>query len=117
MKKLFGAALALTLLGTTAAVAQPGVYDRYDRGGIYDNRGFDRNFNDRRGFDRPDFNWRRGMFFRNHRHHIVNDWWRHNLRRPNRNQHWVQHGNVFLLVNLRGMVVDVEFRPGFGRRW
>jgi Ni/Co efflux regulator RcnB len=116
MKRLVVAALAMTLLGGSAAVAQPyGGFDRNDRG-IYDNRGFDRDgrWDDRR-WDRPNFNWRRGMAFHNHRHHIVRDWYRHGLRRPPRGMHWAQHGNVFLLVTGRGIVVDVVFRPRFGR--
>jgi Ni/Co efflux regulator RcnB len=114
MKKLIGATLALTLLGATAAVAQPYGYDRNDRG-IYDNRGFDWNNRDGRFYDGRDFNWRRGMMFRNHGRFVVRDWWRHGLYRPNRNQHWVQHGRTFLLVNRRGIVVDVVFRPRFGQ--
>ena len=119
MKRLVGAALALTLLGTTAAVAQPyGGFDRNDRG-IYDNRGFDNRGFDRGdrfgpGWDRPSFNWRRGMMFRDHNRFVVRDWIRYNLRRPPRGMHWSQNGNVFLLVTARGIVVDVVFRPRFG---
>ena len=125
MKRLIGAALALTLLGGTAVVAQPyGGYDRNDRG-IYDNRGYDNRGYDDRGYDqnwngrddrrwdRP--NWRRGMAFRDHHRFVVRDWYRHGLRRPPRGMHWSQSGNVFLLVNTRGIVVDVVFRPRFGR--
>jgi Ni/Co efflux regulator RcnB len=110
MRKLIGATLALTLLGATAAVAQP--YGGYDRNGIYDNRGFDNRYD--RNWNGDRFMWRRGMMFRDHSRFVVRDWWRHGLHRPARNQHWTQHGNVFLLVNRRGIVVDVVFRPRFG---
>ena len=119
MKTLITATLAFALLGGTAAVAQPynGVRGN-DRAYTQDYRGsqFDRRDNNRfdRRNDRFDNNqvWRRGMVFRDYNRFLVNDWWRHGLQRPARNMHWVQRGNVFLLVNGRGVVVDVVFRPG-----
>jgi Ni/Co efflux regulator RcnB len=123
MKKILGAALALTLLGGTAAVAQP--YGGYDR----DNRGYTRDFRDNDRFDRFDRRWdrdnrwdrgdwrrwRRGMVFNNHYRFHVRDWHRYGLHRPGRGLFWVQQGPVFLLVNGRGLVVDVVYRPrGFG---
>ena len=59
----------------------------------------------------------RGMMFRDYNRFLVNDWWRHGLNRPVRGMHWVQRGNVFLLVNARGIVVDVVFRPGRFNRY
>jgi Ni/Co efflux regulator RcnB len=120
MRKLITATLAFALLGGTAAVAQPYGGQRGDnRAYTQDYRGgnqFDRRDNDRfdRRGDRFDNNqtWRRGMMFRDYQRFTVNDWRRFGLHRPGRGLHWVQRGNVFLLVTQRGQVVDVIFRPG-----
>jgi len=102
MKRLLSAVLAVTLLGGTAASAQP-----FHPGPFGP-----------RGFERHDFVryaprhrvWVRGdrFYAQNHRYVVVNDWRRMHLRRPPYGYHWVRYNDDFLLVALTtGLILDV----------
>ena len=125
MKRIIAATLALTLLGGTAAMAQPvhtdrnrqhasQVNSRHDNGhaftGRNDARGHDMN---RRNFDRRDMrgqNFRRGDRFAVNRgyYNVVPDWERYRLRRPPYGYEWVRDGNDFLLVAITsGIIADI----------
>ena len=122
--RIITTALALALMGGTASVASAQAYGgyNYDRGYTQDYRGVDRDrdgYRDGTRFDRRDdrfgTTWRRGMTFRDHYRFTVRDWNRFGLHTPGRGLHWVRQGNTFLLVNGRGRIVDVVFRPGYNR--
>jgi len=110
LKTLMTSALALSLLGATAASAQswrgPMVNDRmmHDR---YDHRDFGR-------FERGRHVWVRGERFYPvaGRSFIVGDWSRYHLRRPPYGYHWVRYGDDFLLVALgTGLIADMLLGP------
>ena len=113
MKRILTAAVALSLLGGTAAIAQP--YDhRDDRGGHeqgrYQDRGYGR---DNHGYDRSreahqrnderraDHRWARGerlptTYYQNRSYYV--DYRSHHLRRPPSGYRWVQVDNNYALV-------------------
>lgn len=46
------------------------------------------------------------------RQYVVDDWRNHQLRRPPRGYHWVQHGSDYLLVAITtGIVVELLLNP------
>jgi Ni/Co efflux regulator RcnB len=95
MKRLLTAALALSLLGGTAAMAQPYGHGD-DRGDHRYERGHDRghHYGERR-------HWARGQrlpvtYYRDHRYWV--DYRAHHLRAPPRGYRWVHVDNDYLLV-------------------
>ena len=90
MKRLLTAALALSLMGGAAAVAQ----DRHDdhRG---DNRGPDRHDNNGGGH-----HWNKGQRLdtRYGQYQEVGDWRAHHLAAPRRGSHWVRSGDDYVLA-------------------
>ncbi len=128
LKTLITGALALSLLGATAAGAQtwhprsvPMWADRFDNRDHdrYDRRDFDRY--ERRDFDRWDrrdsgrygnHRWVRGERFypAYGRSFVVDDWYRYQLRRPPYGYHWVRYGDDFLMVAIgTGIIADLMF--------
>jgi len=95
------ALLAVTLLGSTAASAQP------FRPGPYGARGFERH-----DFVRysPRHHWVRGdrFFAPSYRYVVVDDWYRMHLRRPPFGARWIRYGDEFLLVAPTGFILDVR---------
>lgn len=90
MKRLMTAALALTLLGGSAAVAQPyGPPPGHDRGHHYgrDDRGGPHHWS--RGERLPKSYWGRDRYV---------DYRRHHLRRPPRGYQWVRVDDNYALV-------------------
>ncbi|WP_310540459.1 RcnB family protein [Phenylobacterium sp.] len=128
MKRAIAAALALSLLGGTAAMAQPAQYqrdyqgqyqqgyygDRYDdRRDRYDDRYDDRRayrYDERRenrrayGQQQRHYSghaWRRGQRLPSHyrsSHYYVNDYGRYGLRAPPRGHRWVRADNDYVLA-------------------
>jgi Ni/Co efflux regulator RcnB len=111
VKHLIGAAIALTLLGSTAAVAQRDNQD-YQRGNQnYQNQPTDPRY-DPQGFNEPHSDrphWSRGdrvpdQYRQNQ--YIVSDWRQHNLRAPPRGYHWVRNDNEqFLLTAIASGII------------
>jgi len=100
MKRLLSAAIALTLLGGTAATAAPFHHGPFVPGHAYVQH-----------MPRPHV-WIRGeRFMMPQRHYIVlHDWHRYHLRRPPVGYRWVRYGNDLLLVSRRsGIILDVRF--------
>lgn len=131
MKKIFIAALALSLLSGTAAMAQPNFQGRGDqsRG---DRDRYDRDRNDRGRGDRDRYGPDRYEEFRNNpgvrmssprfsrgdrlpdqyrrdRRYVVDDWQQRRLRRPPRGYHWVRddNDNYFLAAVATGLILDL----------
>jgi Ni/Co efflux regulator RcnB len=129
MKNLIAAALALTLLGATAASAQP--YrgndttrndtrgrdnDRYDRNDRGDRNGWNSNngrgdVRNGRGFQNNRHTWKRGQRFHARGPVVhVRDYRRYQLRTPPRGHHWVRYDNDYLLVAITsGIIADILF--------
>jgi Ni/Co efflux regulator RcnB len=117
MKRLLTAALALSLLGGTAAVAQP---DHHDDHGGYGQQGDHNNNhgNDRsrevhaQNYDRhAQHNWARGQrlpatYYQDRGHYV--DYRSHHLRRPPHGYQWVQADNNYALVALTtGLIASI----------
>lgn len=134
MKRAIAAALALSLLGGTAAMAQPAQYQRDYQGqyqqGYQDPRDYrdDDRRDDRRrnwdgggydrGHDRYDRQrhqsrhaWRRGERLPSHyrgANAYVNDYGRYGLRAPPRGYRWVRADNDYVLAALAtGLIIQV----------
>ena len=129
-KPLVSALVALSLIASGGAFAQP---DRNDRGrsdgGQHKNQGNNqrndpRNSNNQRNDQRngqQDWQGQRGagpdhQYFRGQRYpseyrghqYVVDDWRGHNLRQPPRGYHWVQNGGDYLLVAITtGVILDL----------
>ena len=110
MKRLLTAAIALTLVGGSAAVAQPYQNDRHDsRNERHDDRNnhgrYDNNRHDNRGH-----HWARGQRlpseYRTRGHYV--DYRRHHLRAPPRGYQWVQVDNNYMMVALAsGLIASI----------
>jgi len=127
MKRAIAAALALSLLGGTAAMAQPAQYQRdyqgqYQQGyngGRYDDRRdhrYDDRRDNRRGYGQQQRHysgnaWRRGQRLPSHyrsSHYYVNDYGRYGLRAPPRGHRWVRADNDYVLAAIAtGLIVQV----------
>ncbi|MFD3266193.1 RcnB family protein [Phenylobacterium ferrooxidans] len=127
MKRAIAAALALSLLGGTAAMAQPAQYQRdyqgqYQQGyngGRYDDRRdyrYDDRRDDRRGYGQQQrhYNgqaWRRGQRLPSQYRssaYYVNDYGRYGLRAPPRGHRWVRANNDYVLAAIAtGLIVQV----------
>jgi Ni/Co efflux regulator RcnB len=113
MKRLLTAALALSLLGGTAAVAQP---DRHDHG---DHRNDNGGYNQDRdhGYNRGDNNggghhWARGQrlpreYYRDRSHYV--DYRAYHLRRPPSGYRWVRtdDNNYALVAITSGLIASL----------
>ena len=107
MKRLLLAALALSVLGATAATAAPWHHHHRD--------GFVRHEVLIRPAPRPHV-WVRGERFAPvyGRPVIVRDWHRYHLRRPPYGYHWVRYDDRYLLVALStGLIADI-IANGYG---
>jgi Ni/Co efflux regulator RcnB len=102
MKKMLSAALALSLLAGTAAVAQPYDNHRNDR---HDSRSDNRNDN---RHDARAHRWTRGerlpASYRTRSHYV--DYRRHHLRQPPRGYQWVQVDNNYALIALTSGLIS-----------
>lgn len=127
MKRAIAAALALSLLGGTAAMAQPAQYQRdyqgqYQQGyngGRYDDRRdhrYDDRRDNRRGYGQQQRHysgnaWRRGQRLPSHYRssaYYVNDYGRYGLRAPPRGHRWVRADNDYVLAAIAtGLIVQV----------
>ena len=124
MKRILSAALALSLLGGTAAMAQPGGHrdgrenheqgrdqDRYDQG--RDNHGADRSreVHQRNDERRAEHRWARGerlpsSYYQNRGYYV--DYRSHHLRRPPYGYRWVQVDNNYALVAIAtGLIASI----------
>jgi Ni/Co efflux regulator RcnB len=125
MKYLISGVIALSLLGSTAAFAQPddrgppgqNQEQRHDHGGPGDSH--DR---DGPGRDRP--HWSRGDRMPDQYQqdsYVANDWRQHHLRRPPHGYHWVRNDdNDYVLAAITtGIIAEIVMRDQYedGRRW
>lgn len=121
MKKILTAALALALLGGTAAQAQPwdgrydgrrdrdhGRYERYDRYDRYDRRDYRE---DRRSYrdDRREYRrWARGQRIPQSYWGYGVDYRSHHLRRPPNGYRWVRYNDDYILAAVAtGLILEV----------
>lgn len=115
MKRLVTAAVALSLLGGSAALAQPYGHERDrapDQRG-YNQQGYDQRGGDQRGYDQrgnghdrghhygQQRRWARGerlpaQYYSNRSYYV--DYRAHHLRRPPYGYRWVQVDNNYLMV-------------------
>lgn len=106
MKRILTSALALSLLSSTVAIAQPNGPDRYNQ---YQNDPGVRMSAPRysRGDRVPDQ-------YRSNRQYAVDDWQQHNLRKPPRGYHWVRddNNNYFLAAVTTGVILDLLLNGG-----
>ena len=115
MKQIFTIALALSLLGGTAAIAQPNFQGR-DQGrhdqGRYGPDRYDE-FRNNPGVRMSSPRFSRGdrvpEQYRRDRRYVVNDWQQRHLRRPPRGYHWVRddNDNYFLAAITTGLILDL----------
>ena len=116
MKRIFTAALALSLLSGTAVMAQPNFQGRGDQGRHDQNQsGPDRydEFRNNPGVRMSSPRFSRGdrvpeQYRRDHRY-AVDDWQSRHLRRPPRGYHWVRddNDNYFLAAVTTGLILDL----------
>ena len=124
MKRLLTAALALSLLTGTAAMAQPDHRDDhagYDQRG-HDQRGPDQRGPDQRGYDhrgndhrydaRQQHHWARGerlpaTYYRDHSHYV--DYRTNHLRRPPSGYRWVRtdDNNYAMIAITTGLIASI----------
>jgi Ni/Co efflux regulator RcnB len=113
VKTVIGATIALTLLASTAAVAQRDGRDhqsqtsdpRENNGGRLSPQGFDDPNSDRPHWSRGD---RLPEQYRQDRY-VVSDWRSHNLRTPPRGYRWVRNdnGQYLLAAIVSGVIADI----------
>jgi Ni/Co efflux regulator RcnB len=111
MKHFLTAAIALSLVGGSAAMAQPHQYDRHDeRAERHDDRN-DRGANHDNGQHRGQYKkWARGQRlsteYRTRGHYV--DYRSHHLRAPPRGYQWVQVDNNYMMVALTsGLIASI----------
>jgi Ni/Co efflux regulator RcnB len=109
MKRFLTAAIALSLIGGSAAMAQPYGNDRHDR---RDERHDSRSDNGRHdnGLHRGHNKWAKGQRlpseYRTRGHYV--DYRRHHLRAPPRGYQWVQVDNRYMMVALTtGLIASI----------
>jgi Ni/Co efflux regulator RcnB len=113
VKHLISAAIVLSLLSSTAAVAQRDYRDnqsqnsdpRQNNGGRFSSEGFNEPHNDRPHWSRGD---RLPEQYRQNRY-TVSDWKQHNLRTPPRGYRWVSNDNdQYLLAAITtGIILEI----------
>jgi Ni/Co efflux regulator RcnB len=118
MKRILTAALALSLLASGSALAQPGHPDR-DRPGGPDRR----DAQDIRGDYRPGGpRWSRGdrlpPQYRQNQNGVT-DWRQRGLRQPPRGYRWYAYGdnNYFLAAIATGLILETVYRDDRDQRW
>ena len=117
MNRIFKFALAASLLGSAAAVAQPGGYPGRNDQGRYgqDRYGQDRyeGYRNNPGVRMTSPRFSRGDRlpdqYRRNRQYVVSDWQQRHLRRPPRGYHWVRddNDNYFLAAVTTGVILDL----------
>ncbi len=125
LKTLMTGVLALSLLGATAAGAEPWhsrsvpVAERFGHRDFnrWERRDFDRRW-DRDDFYRHGWNhrWVRGERFYPvyGRSFVVDDWYRYRLRRAPYGYHWVRYGDDFLMVAIgTGIIADILLNQSY----
>ncbi len=116
MKHIITAALAISLLGSTAALAQPGRNDRGPPGNNDQSRydGYRSNPGVRMSAPRFSRGDRVPDQYRNNRQYVVNDWQQRHLRKPPRGYHWVRddNDNYFLAAMTTGIILDLLLNGG-----
>lgn len=133
MKRMTGAAIALTLLGSTAAFAQNGQYGSEQRqvqpqnriiGESQSDNGYarDQGQNDRETRSnevRDNPHWSRGDRLPpeyGSRQYVVSNWKASHLRQPPRGYHWVRVNNQYVLAAVAGGVIaDIIMNAERGR--
>jgi Ni/Co efflux regulator RcnB len=116
MKHVLTAALALSLLSGTAAMAQPNGPGRNGPG----NNGPDRydEYRTNPGVRMSTPRYSRGDRvpdqYRSNKQYVVNDWQQRHLRRPPRGYHWVRddNNNYFLAAVTTGVILDLLLNAG-----
>jgi Ni/Co efflux regulator RcnB len=138
MKRMIGATIAMTLLGSTAVFAQAGAYRSEQQqvqaqnriiGESQSARGYaqDQNQNDQAQYDRgansnevrDNPHWSRGdklpPEYRSNQY-VVSDWRSNHLKRPPRGYHWVRVNNQYVLAAVAGGVIaDIIMNAERGR--
>jgi Ni/Co efflux regulator RcnB len=113
MKRLIAAAMALSLLGGTAAEAAP-----YFHRDAHPGRHVVHYGPRHGGFVGPRHHvWVRGerLSPRFGNYVVVNDWRFHHLRRPPHGYHWVRYGNDYVLSAIAtGLILDVMLHNAYG---
>lgn len=112
MKYLLSAAIALTLLGGPAALAQRDNPNHQGQNPApFQNNGSP---GDRQGlnqFNRDQPHWSRGdRLSTDYRsgQYVVSDWKANHLRKPTRGHHWVRVNNRFLLIAIgSGLIMEI----------
>ena len=111
MNRIFKFALAASLLGSAAAVAQPGYSGRNDQGRNGQDRyeGYRSNPGVRMSSPRFSRGDRVPNQYRRNQQYVVNDWQQRHLRRPPRGYHWVRDDsdNYFLAAVTTGVILDL----------
>jgi len=111
MNRIFRFALAASLLGSAAAIAQPGNPGRNDQGSY----GQDRyeGYRNNPGVHMSSPRYSRGdrlpdQYHRNQQY-VVNDWQQRHFRKPPRGYHWVRddNNNYFLATVTTGVILDL----------
>ena len=104
MKRICSFALAVALLGSTAAIAQPGQFGTQDRYEGYRGNPGVRMASPRysRGDRVPDQ-------YRHNQQYAVDDWRARHLRKPPRGYRWVRddNNNYFLAAAATGLILDL----------
>lgn len=102
MKRVIAAALCLTMLGSTAAMANPVVYRSPSKTVVHVDKHGNRHVERRvvrRDTHQRGHHWRRGERLPpNYRSHRVSDWQRYHLRRPPAGHYWTRVDNNYVLV-------------------
>jgi len=109
MKRILTAAIALTLLGSGAAMAQPYSNNhRNDRNDRYEQRVDRHDRQDYRQQQKQTRRWVRGQrlpaSYRTRSHYV--DYRRHHLRAPPRGYQWVQVDNNYALIALTSGLIS-----------
>lgn len=131
MKRMIGAVIALTLLGSTAVFAQTGQFGSEQRqvqaqnriiGESQSDKGYAQDKSDRETRSnevRDNPHWSRGdrlpPEYRSSQY-VVSDWKASHLRQPPRGYHWVRVNNQYVLAAVAGGVItDIIMNAERGR--
>jgi Ni/Co efflux regulator RcnB len=102
MKRVIATALCLTMLGSTAAMANPVVYRSNSKTVVHVDKHGKHHVQRkviRRDTHKRGHHWRRGERLPpNYRTHRVNDWQRYHLHRPPAGHYWTRVDNNYVLV-------------------
>lgn len=121
MKIILTAVLAVSLLGSTAVMAQPGSLGRNDqnRGGpAYGDQNRYDSYRSNPGVRMTPPRFSRGDRlpdqYRHNQQYVVSDWQQRHLRKPPRGYHWVRddNNNYFLAAVTTGVILDLLLNGG-----